>query len=119
MTADVAPTGTKSLDEISQSVADVSQKLAVLKSKMNPSTSAENSPSAPATSVSGRSVSPVVLTTAPTTPIVATVDISSTTDNTNQTADVFIAPSSPGIITRIFSWPIAGFNFIRNLFVEH
>jgi hypothetical protein len=125
MTADVAPTettGTKGLDEISQSVADVAQKLVILKSEMNPSTSAENSPSAPAMSVSGVPVPKLPNALSRPSEAVSSASFppteSSTTNNTDQTATVFIASSSPGIITRIFSWPIAGINFIRNLFIE-
>jgi hypothetical protein len=112
------PVSAKNLDDISASVVAVAQKLAMLKSEMNLSTSAENLPSAPAMSVSGHSTSVSVLAPTPALPIVATADIPSTTNNIDQSATVFVASSSPGIISRIFSWPIAGINFIRNLFIE-
>ena len=49
------------------------------------------------------------------TPVVKVV---SSTTSENQTATVFEAPKSRGFVSTIFSWPIAGFNFIRGLFVE-
>lgn len=129
MTADVAPTGTtgtKSLDEISQSVADISQKLATLRAEINSATSA----GAPALALSPTpTISPTSQKPAATSatilaeiPMVADQTLANVeTDTANpidQTATVFIASSSPGVVTRIFSWPIASFNFIRNLFIE-
>lgn len=34
-------------------------------------------------------------------------------------ATIFVAPAQKSIVSTIFSWPIMGFNFIRNLFLEH
>lgn len=45
----------------------------------------------------------------------------STVDNTTQTASVitvFEAPSSKGLMSSIFSWPMKFFGFIKHLFVE-
>ncbi|MCX6702073.1 MAG: lamin tail domain-containing protein [Candidatus Zambryskibacteria bacterium] len=42
-------------------------------------------------------------------------------DNSSQTtniAQVFEAIKQDGLVSRIFSWPIKGFNFVRRLFVE-
>jgi hypothetical protein len=44
-----------------------------------------------------------------------------TKDNSDQVANVneaFEAPKKTGFISRVFSWPIKGFNFLRSLFVE-
>jgi hypothetical protein len=114
----VNPVSTKSLDEISASVSDVSQKLALLQKEINrPSADIAGSleSSAAETNIS-LPVSPNVATK---TTISAGTDSNSTTSAPeSQTAVVFLASSSPNLITRIFAWPINGFNFIRNLFIE-
>lgn len=46
------------------------------------------------------------------------VESTSIEDVLVNTATVFEAPTSRSFVNTIFSWPIAGFNFIRGLFVE-
>ena len=43
---------------------------------------------------------------------------STSTQTESQVATVFVASSSPGFVSRVFSWPIRGFNFLHSLFEE-
>jgi hypothetical protein len=127
-TADVAasPVSTKSLNDISESVSDISQKVAMLRSEINsaggsaavPEPKLSAAPQQPATTLAvAPTVTPVIAQQTPTQQISAST-MTDTTNQSDQTATVFVASSSPGIITRIFSWPIRGFNFLRSLFIE-
>ncbi len=44
--------------------------------------------------------------------------IPSTSVQTENLAQVFEAERQTGLVTRIFAWPIGGFNFVKRLFVE-
>jgi hypothetical protein len=44
--------------------------------------------------------------------------IPSTSVQTENLAQVFEAERQTGLVTRIFTWPISGFNFVKRLFVE-
>lgn len=101
------PISTKSLDDISVSVSDVSEKLALLQKEINISD---------AEVAVTLSASPNI--TVANTTSTGTDSSSSTSTPESQTAVVFLASSSPSLISHIFAWPIAGFNFIRGLFVE-
>ena len=54
--------------------------------------------------------------------IISSTDIIETkNDNKIQTANaltIFEAPESRGFVSTVFTWPIKGFNFVRNLFIE-
>ncbi len=112
MANNIASTSAENLEDISVSVSDVSQKVAVLQSEINPPVAERPDAEIAVTLPASSDNVPEALT-------VATNDTLPTTNNPDQSATIFLAPSSPGLITRIFSWPISGFNFIRNLFVEH
>lgn len=45
-------------------------------------------------------------------------EATATDSQLDNTATVFEAPASQSFVNTIFAWPIAGFNFIRSLFVE-
>lgn len=111
----ISTTSIGDLNDILTGISSVRQKLASLQSEINSTTtiptqmfslaSAEipknsTSISAPALAKSQTKIPPA-------------------TNNSSQTATVFVATSSPGFISRIFAWPIRGFNFIRGLFVEN
>jgi hypothetical protein len=115
----VVPVSTlpKSLDDISVSVSDVSQKLAMLQSEINPPNPAPKIATESTNVVPEQTLVSLDITTETATS--AGTDLNLTTSAPkNQTAVVFLASSSPSIISHIFAWPIAGFNFIRGLFVE-
>jgi hypothetical protein len=120
---------TKSLSDISESVSDISQKLAVLQSEINRSVAEVAVPSgnglSDSVSLSQHSAADIAAALPANSGVTVANTISTGADSNsstsaaeNQTATVFVASSSPGIISRIFAWPIQGFNFIRNLFIE-
>ncbi len=43
---------------------------------------------------------------------------SATSSQLGNVVEIFKAPESQGLVSRMFAWPISGFNFIRHLFVE-
>lgn len=122
----VTATSAKNLDDISASVSVVSQKLSALQSELNSATGgAESVAVAPVPAQAPQKTSPVLTTVATVSPENPTLAQSSQTNTedvvtnpADQTATVFVASSSPGIISRIFALPVLGFNFIRSLFIE-
>ena len=135
----VAPSGsssvslTKILGDISTKIFDISQKMSTLQSEIKRSgadIAGSLEPSVAERSAADVAVrSPSGLLDFATSPIRPAAEIAGALPTSptklpamsiteSQTATVFVAPSSPSLISRIFAWPISGFNFIRNLFIE-
>jgi len=95
-------------DQITAEVQNIKEKVVALKSQMEETKNPNPNPNLEAT---------VEIKTPENSPPTNTAGA-----QTNQTAaavTVFEAPKTRGLIGTILAWPIAGFDFIRNLFVEH
>jgi hypothetical protein len=109
----------KNADNIITTVSNSSQKVSVSDAKINSVANNEVEPVVVSPNVQQSDNSKSVSTQNFSTLEQNSVNIgTSTIENADQTATVFIASSSPGIISKIFSWPIRSFNFLRSLFEE-